>query len=156
MFLGITPVSSVSNGLYFVTLPPVSVMRVIYTSKGMSKKLEVRVIYRKIWYIFEKQTLSLKHHPFLNFGKPSSRQVLKLELYLIQIRTLQHWTATWVATSNSQAPGSHHTNISMNNSFHSMFYKVLLFFMCENKGLQTYPSLQPQSDMFWNTYNKIL
>ena len=38
MFLGITPVSSVSNGLYFLTLPLVSVMRVIYTSKGMSKK----------------------------------------------------------------------------------------------------------------------
>jgi hypothetical protein len=30
--------SSVSNGLYFLTLPLVSVMRVIYTSKGMSKK----------------------------------------------------------------------------------------------------------------------
>ena len=38
MFLGITPVSSVSNGLYFLTLPLVSLMRVIYTSKGMSKK----------------------------------------------------------------------------------------------------------------------
>jgi hypothetical protein len=37
--LGITPVSSVSNGLYFLTLPLVSVMRVIYTSKGMSKSL---------------------------------------------------------------------------------------------------------------------
>jgi hypothetical protein len=49
-------VSSVSNGLYFVTLPLVSVMRVIYTSKGMSKKFgvrvihEVRVIYQKIRY----------------------------------------------------------------------------------------------------------
>ena len=43
-FLGITPVSSVSNGLYFLTLPVVSVMRVIYTSKGMSKKFGVRVI----------------------------------------------------------------------------------------------------------------
>ena len=38
-FLGITPVSSVSNGLYFLTLPLVSVMRV-----------GVRVIYRKIRY----------------------------------------------------------------------------------------------------------
>ena len=45
--------SSVSNGLYFLTLPLVSVMRVIYrkivmrviyTSKGMSKKSGVRVI----------------------------------------------------------------------------------------------------------------
>jgi hypothetical protein len=49
--------SSISNGLYFLTLPLVSVMRVIYTSKGMSKKFKVRVIhyvrviYRKIWYI---------------------------------------------------------------------------------------------------------
>jgi len=47
-FLGITPVSSVSNGLYFLILPLVSVMRIIYTSKGMSKKFGVRVIYRKI------------------------------------------------------------------------------------------------------------
>ena len=50
-FLGITPVSSVNNGLYFLTLPQVSVMCVIYTSKGMSKKFGVRVIYRKIRYI---------------------------------------------------------------------------------------------------------
>jgi hypothetical protein len=50
MFLGITPVSSVSNGLYFPTLPLVSVMCVIYTSKGMSNKIGVRVIYWKIWY----------------------------------------------------------------------------------------------------------
>jgi hypothetical protein len=44
-------VSSVSNGLYFLNLPLVSVMRVIYTSKGTSKKFGVRVIYRKIRYI---------------------------------------------------------------------------------------------------------
>ena len=50
-FLGITPVSSASNGLYFLALPPVSVMSVIYTSKGMSKKFGVRVIYRKIRYL---------------------------------------------------------------------------------------------------------
>jgi hypothetical protein len=42
--------SSVSNGLYFLTLPLISVMRVIYTSKGMSKKFGVRVIYRKTLY----------------------------------------------------------------------------------------------------------
>jgi hypothetical protein len=35
-------VSSVSNDLYFLTLPLVSVMRVIYTSKGMSKKFGAR------------------------------------------------------------------------------------------------------------------
>jgi hypothetical protein len=44
-------VSSFSNCLYFLTLPLVSIMRVIYTSKGMSKKFGVRVIYRKIRYI---------------------------------------------------------------------------------------------------------
>jgi hypothetical protein len=44
-------VSSVSNGLYFLTLLLVSVMRVIYTSKGMLKKSGVRVIYRKIRYL---------------------------------------------------------------------------------------------------------
>jgi hypothetical protein len=47
-FLGITPVSSVSNGLHFLNIPLVSVMRVIYTSKGTSKKFGVLVIYRKI------------------------------------------------------------------------------------------------------------
>jgi hypothetical protein len=31
-------VSSVSNGLYVLTLPLVNVMRVIYTSNGMLKK----------------------------------------------------------------------------------------------------------------------
>jgi hypothetical protein len=45
MFLGITPVSSVSNGLYFLILPLFSVMRVIYTSKGISKRFGVRVIH---------------------------------------------------------------------------------------------------------------
>jgi hypothetical protein len=35
-------VSSVSNDLYFLTLLIVSVMRVIYTSKGMSKILVAR------------------------------------------------------------------------------------------------------------------
>jgi hypothetical protein len=51
MFLGITPLSSVSNGLCFLTLPLVSAMRVIYTSKGLLKKFGVRVIYRKIQYV---------------------------------------------------------------------------------------------------------
>jgi hypothetical protein len=37
--------SSVSNGLYFLTLPLVNVMRVIYTSKGISIKIGVRVIH---------------------------------------------------------------------------------------------------------------
>jgi hypothetical protein len=40
-------VSSVSNGVYFLTLQLVSVMCVIYTSKEMSKKFGVRVIYKK-------------------------------------------------------------------------------------------------------------
>ena len=57
-FLGITPVSSVSNGLYFLTLPLVSVMRVIYRKirharylyiKGMSKKFGMRVLQEAGW-----------------------------------------------------------------------------------------------------------
>jgi hypothetical protein len=44
-FLGITPVSSVSNGLYLLNLPLVSVTRIIYTSEEMSKKFGVRVIH---------------------------------------------------------------------------------------------------------------
>jgi hypothetical protein len=43
--LGITQVSSVSNSLYFLTLPLVSVMLVIYTSKGMQKMFGVCVIH---------------------------------------------------------------------------------------------------------------
>jgi hypothetical protein len=39
MFLGITPVSSVSNGLYFLTLPLVSVMHIIYNQKECRKSL---------------------------------------------------------------------------------------------------------------------
>ena len=50
--------SSVSNGLYFLTLPLVSVMRIIYTSKGMSKKFGVCVIYRKIRYIRSKKSVT--------------------------------------------------------------------------------------------------
>jgi hypothetical protein len=46
-------VSSVSNGLHFLTLPLVSVMHVICTSKGMSKKFGVRVVYRKICYLLQ-------------------------------------------------------------------------------------------------------
>jgi hypothetical protein len=38
-------VSSVGNGLYFLTLPLVSVMRVSYTSEGTSKKFGVRLIH---------------------------------------------------------------------------------------------------------------
>jgi hypothetical protein len=38
-------VSSVSNGLYFLILLLVSVMRVIYISKGISKEFGVRVIH---------------------------------------------------------------------------------------------------------------
>ena len=57
--------SSVSNGLYLLTLPLASVMRVIekyvmrviYTSKGMSRKFGVRVIYRKIRYLHALHTL---------------------------------------------------------------------------------------------------
>jgi len=56
-FLGITPVSSVSNGLYFLTLPLVSVMHVIYTvihsfsilSDDRSKSLYIKRNVEKVW-----------------------------------------------------------------------------------------------------------
>ena len=41
-FLGITPVSSVSNGLYFLTLPLVSVMRVIYPKIRHARYLYIK------------------------------------------------------------------------------------------------------------------
>ena len=50
--------SSVSNGLYFLTLVLVSVMRIIYTSKGMSKKFGVRVIYTSVaHYLYTKRNV---------------------------------------------------------------------------------------------------
>jgi hypothetical protein len=51
-------VSSVSNGLYLLTLPLVSVMRVIYTSKGMSKKFGC-ALYIRCALSIEKYGMSL-------------------------------------------------------------------------------------------------
>jgi hypothetical protein len=59
-------VSSVSNGLYFLIVPLVSVTRVVYTSKGMSKKFGVRIIYRKIWYTFL-QNITPWQNPCLHY-----------------------------------------------------------------------------------------
>jgi len=42
MFLGITPVSSVSKGLHFLTLPLVSVMRVIYRKIRHARYLYIK------------------------------------------------------------------------------------------------------------------
>ena len=49
MFLGITPVSSVSNGLYFLTLPLVSVMRVIYRKIRHARYLYIKRNVEKVW-----------------------------------------------------------------------------------------------------------
>ena len=49
MFLGITPVSSVSNGLYFLTLPLVSVMRVIYWKIRHARYLYIKRNVEKVW-----------------------------------------------------------------------------------------------------------
>ena len=49
MFLGITPVSSVSNGLYFLTLPLVSVMRVIYRKIRHARYLYIKMNVEKVW-----------------------------------------------------------------------------------------------------------
>ena len=49
MFLGITPVSSVSNGLYFLTLPLVSVMRVIYRKIRHVRYLYIKNNVEKVW-----------------------------------------------------------------------------------------------------------
>ena len=49
MFLGITPVSSVSNGLYFLTLPLVSVMRVIYWKIRHVRYLYIKRNVEKVW-----------------------------------------------------------------------------------------------------------
>ena len=49
MFLGITPVSSVSNGLYFLILPLVSVMRVIYRKIRHARYLYIKRNVEKVW-----------------------------------------------------------------------------------------------------------
>ena len=49
MFLGITPVSSVSNGLYFLTLPLVSVVRVIYRKIRHARYLYIKRNVEKVW-----------------------------------------------------------------------------------------------------------
>ena len=49
MFLRITPVSSVSNGLYFLTLPLVSVMRVIYRKIRHARYLYIKRNVEKVW-----------------------------------------------------------------------------------------------------------
>ena len=51
-------------------------MRVIYTSKGMSKKIGVRVIYRKIRYILKWDTGSLSRWPPLPYSV-DSRVIVK-------------------------------------------------------------------------------
>ena len=48
MFLGITPVSSVSKGLYFLTLPLVSVMRVIYRKIRHAHYLYIKRMVEKV------------------------------------------------------------------------------------------------------------
>src|SRR5215475_8404084 len=48
-FLGITPVSSVSNGLYFLTLRLVSVMRVIYRKIRHARYLYIKRNVEKVW-----------------------------------------------------------------------------------------------------------
>ena len=49
MFLGITPVSSVSNGLYFLIVPLVSVMRVIYRKIRHARYLYIKRNVEKVW-----------------------------------------------------------------------------------------------------------
>ena len=49
MFLGITPVPSVSNGLYFLTLPLVSIMRVIYRKIRHAHYLYSKRNVEKVW-----------------------------------------------------------------------------------------------------------
>ena len=48
-FLGISPVSSVSNGLYFLTLPLVSVMLVIYRKIRHARYLYIKRNVEKVW-----------------------------------------------------------------------------------------------------------
>ena len=48
-FLGVTPVSSVSNGLYFLTVPLVSVMRAIYRKIRHACYLYIKWNVEKVW-----------------------------------------------------------------------------------------------------------
>jgi hypothetical protein len=105
MFLGITPVFSVSNSLYFLTLPLVSVMRVIYTSKGISKKFGVRVIYRKIRYF-----VFFLHAVILSFKLVEKRIVQRLFLSTISCVLASglfsgfEWTQNLLRSCSNQNP----------------------------------------------------
>jgi hypothetical protein len=47
--VGITPVSSVSNDLYFLTVPLVSVMRVFYRKIRHARYLYIKRNVEKVW-----------------------------------------------------------------------------------------------------------
>ena len=94
--------SSVSNGLYFLTLPLVSVKRVIYTSKGMPKKFgvrvihQVRVIYRKIrhaHYLYIKRNVEKVWGARFTLGAryPSKNTVF---VYLLKLRSFHYLAVT--------------------------------------------------------------
>jgi hypothetical protein len=56
-------VSSVSNGLYFLTVPLVSVMRIIYTSKAMLKKFwGAHYLSKNMVYLVSEYPLRLVNH----------------------------------------------------------------------------------------------
>ena len=98
--------SSVSNGLYFLTLPLVSVMRVIkkyvmrviYTSKGMSKKFGVRVIhlvrviYRKIRYL-------QRTNRFIFFLAPQNSHIIYPVPYFDSSYAYSYWLCLQGSTS---------------------------------------------------------
>jgi hypothetical protein len=139
MFLGITPVSSVSNGLYFLTLPLVSVMCVIYRSKGMLKKFGVHIIYRKIRYTLKKKSLSKDVHFFPNhmdlkrkiFRNSVIRifwaklhSVLAHNVYNTQVTGIQYWKEILYISNRVTL------NTNRNKMFTNLVLQVVYWSIC--------------------------
>ena len=84
-FLGITPASSVSNGLYFLTLPIVSVMRVIYQKIRHARYLYIKRNVEKVWgarYTLGARYLSKNTPCTLSIHQKECRKSLGCALYI--------------------------------------------------------------------------
>jgi len=62
-------VSSVSNGLYFLTLPLVSVMRVIYREIRHARYLYIKRNVEEVWDVYIRCALSIEKYGICEKGK---------------------------------------------------------------------------------------
>ena len=114
-FLGITPVSSVSNCLYFLTLPLVSVMRVIYRKIRNARYLYIKRNVEKVWgarYTLRARYLSkntvnttkvcLYFLPYLS-GMKTTSLVLRVVLQSVPCLAVQYFSS--LSRKTARFPG---------------------------------------------------